>query len=265
MAFRVIDTEFFNQFNNGEALDQNLTDFTKNLVGNVTDKIRTRQTVAVSWTSQSNATNTFDVAGNTLNQLVGSFIGDNFIIGDIISLYDNVGLAFVFTDRTITSITPTQIIFDGAVVSTASYPDAKLYGKTPLESLRFKFGLIENNEPTNYISKIDGTAENSFSADGVGFDTGGGVRSLTPVTLTPSTGVNSWREDFGSGTVAYISTGTQLEDYEQVFEINHYFTILPFFLDGELSNIQNLIQPALFTSTNTIKYVYDAQFNTTLS
>jgi len=265
MAFRLINTEFFNQFNNGELLDQNLTDVTKNLVGNITDKMRTRQTVAVSWTASSDAVNTFDVAGNTLTSLSGNFINSGFVFGDIISLYDNVGLSFVFTDRTITSLTANQIVFDGAVVPTVSYPDAKLYGKTPLESLRFRFGLIENNEPTNYVSKIDGTAENSFSADGVGFDTGGGVRSLTPVTLNASTGVNSWKEDFGSGTVAFLSTGTQLEDYEQVFEINHYFTILPFFLDGELSNIQNLIQPALFTSTNTLKYVYDAQFNTTLS
>ena len=265
MAFRLVGTEFFNQFNNGEALDQNLTDFTKNLVGNITDKIRTRQTVAVSWTSSSDSVNTFDILGNTLTSVSGNFLNEGFIVGDIISLYDHVGVAFVFTDRTITSLTANQIIFDGAVVGTASYPDAKLYGKTPLESLRFKFGLIENNEPTNYISKIDGTAENSFSADGVGYDTGGGVRSLTPVTLNSAIGVNSWKSDFDSATVAFISTGTQLEDYEQIFEINHYFTILPFFLDGELSNIQNLIQPALFTSTNTLKYVFDAQFNTTLS
>jgi len=265
MAFRLIDTEFFNQFNNGELLDQNLGDFTKNLVGNITDKIRTRQTIAVSWTSTSDVVNTFDVLGNTLSSAGGSFIADGFALGDIISLYDNVGLAFVFTDRTITSLTPTQIIFDGAVVPTVSYPDAKLYGKTPLESLRFRFGLIENNEPTNFVSKIDGTAQNSFSASGVGFDTGGGVRSLVPVALNSASGVNSWKEDFDSATVAFISTGTQIEDYEQVFEIIHYFSILPFYLDGELLNIQNLIQPALFTSTNTLKYVYDAQFNTTLS
>jgi hypothetical protein len=221
--------------------------------------------VAVSWTSTSDAVNTFDVLGNTLSSAGGSFIADGFALGDIISLYDNAGVAFVFTDRTITSLTPTQIIFDGAVVPTVSYPDAKLYGKTPLESLRFRFGLIENNEPTNFVSKIDGTAQNSFSASGVGFDTGGGVRSLVPVTLNSATGVDSWKEDFDSATVAFISTGTQLENYEQVFEIIHYFSILPFYLDGELSNIQNLIQPPLFASTSTLKYVYDAQFNTTLS
>jgi hypothetical protein len=265
MEFRLINTEFFNQFNNGELLDQNLGDSSKNLVGNITDKIRTRQTIAVSWTSTSNSFNNFDVSANILSQSSGSFIADGFALGDIISLYDNVGVAFVFQDRVITSLTATQIIFDGAVVPTVSYPDAKLYGKTPLESLRFRFGLIENNEPTNFVSKIDGSAENAFSASSVGFDTGGGVRSLVPVILSSATGVNSWKEDFDFATAAFISTGTQLENYEQVFEINHYFSILPFYLDGELSNIQNLIQPSLFASTNTLKYVYDAQFNTTLS
>jgi hypothetical protein len=112
MEFRLISTEFFNQFSNGELLDQNLNVLTTNLVGNITDKMRTRQTVAVSWTSTSNAVNTFDVAANTLSSVGGSFITDGFTIGDIISLYDNVGVAFVFQDRVITSLTPTQIIFD---------------------------------------------------------------------------------------------------------------------------------------------------------
>jgi len=265
MAFKLIGTEFFNQFVNGELLDQNLNIFTNNLAGNITDKMRTRQTVAISWTAESDAINGFVLNGNTLTQNGANFINDDFTIGDIISVYDNVGASFVFEDRTIVSLSATQIVFDGAGVASLTYPDAKLYGKTPLEALRFRFGLIENNEPTNFVSKIDGTAENSFSANNVGFDTGGGVRSLVPVNLISANGVNSWKEDFDSATVAFISTGTQSEDYAQTFEINHYFSIFPFYLDGELSNIQNLIQPPLFSSINTLKYVYNAQFNTTLS
>tara|TARA_R110000787_G_scaffold23250_1_gene66749 strand:- start:1219 stop:3678 length:2460 start_codon:yes stop_codon:yes gene_type:complete len=265
MQFRLLNSEFFNQFNNGELLDQNPLDLTFNLVGNITDKMRTRQVVSVWWISESNVANTFDIVGNTLSSSAGSLITDGFAIGDIISLYDNAGVAFVFEDRTIVSLSATQITFDGAVVSTVSYSEAKLYGKTPLEALRFRFGLIENSEPTNFVSKIDGTAENSYSADGVGFDTGGGVRSLVPVALNSASGVESWKEDFDSATVAFIETGTQAENYAQVFEINHYFSILPFYLDGELSNIQNLIQPALFASINCLKYVYETQFNSTLS
>ena len=265
MEFRLISTEFFNQFSNGELLDQNLNVLTTNLAGNITDKMRTRQTVAVSWTAESDTVNRFIVNGNTLTQNGGNFINLGFSFGDVISVYDNAGSAFVFENRTINSLTPTQITFDGAVVPSLTYVDAKLYGKTPLEALRFRFGLIENNEPTNFVSKIDGTAENAFSASGIGFDTGGGVRSLVPVNLISANGVNSWKEDFDSATVAFISTGSKDENYEQVFEINHYFSILPFYLDGELSNIQNLIQPSLFASTNTLKYVYNAQFNTTLS
>ena len=265
MAFRILDYKFFNQLSNGEFLDQNLIDYTPNLVGNITDKIRTRQTVAVSWTAESDTVNRFIISGNQLTQNGGNFINLGFTFGDVISVYDNVGAAFVFEDRTIVSLTPTQIIFDGAVVPSLTYVDAKLYGKTPLEALRFRFGLIEISEPTNFVSKIDGTAENAFSASGVGFDTGGGVRSLVPVTLNPSNGVNSWKEDFDSATVAFLSTSSRDENYEQVFEINHYFSILPFYLDGDLSNIQNLIQPSLFASTNTLKYVYNADFNAAVS
>ena len=271
MAFRLLDTKFFNQFNNGELLDQNVSQSTPNLVGNITDKLKTIQTISVSWTSETSLFYPFNLVGGTPNntldrsQFSGSFISDGFTIGDLISFYDNDTLAFIFQDRTIISLTSNQIIFDGAVVPTAAYTNAKIYGKTPLESLRFKFGLIKNNESTNFVSKIDGTAENAFSASAIGFDTGGGVRSLVPVDLIKAAGVDSWKEDFGSATVAYVSTGTQLEDYEQVFEIIHYFSILPFYLDGEILNIQNLINPFLFQSTGSLKYVYEAQFNTNLS
>ena len=136
MQFRLLNSEFFNQFNNGELLDQNPLDLTFNLVGNITDKMRTRQVVSVWWISESNVANTFDIVGNTLSSSAGSLITDGFAIGDIISLYDNAGVAFVFEDRTIVSLSATQITFDGAVVSTVSYSEAKLYGKTPLEALR---------------------------------------------------------------------------------------------------------------------------------
>ena len=46
MQFRLLNSEFFNQFNNGELLDQNPLDLTFNLVGNITDKMRTRQVVS---------------------------------------------------------------------------------------------------------------------------------------------------------------------------------------------------------------------------
>jgi len=253
-----IGSKFYNQFNNGENLDQNLLDYTPNLVGNVGDRIKTVQQVAVWWISQSAVLNPFDIValGNTLQRTTGSFIADGFIVGDLIEMRDLTGAINVFVDRNIVSMNATEIVFDGAAVALNSYDNARVYGKTPLTSCRFRFGLIENTEPVNFISKIDGTAENTF--------TNGAVTNVAQPMIA-SAGVNSWKEDNGSVTIQEIGTFPQSQNYAQSFEIVHIFTILPYYQDGELSNLQNVIAPLLFTSVNTLKYVLNCQFNTSLS
>lgn len=253
-----IGTKFYNQFNNGENLDQNLTDYTPNLVGNVGDRIKVVQQLAIWWTSVSDSLNTFDIvlSGNTLIRNAGSFVIDGFIVGDLIELRDIGGASDIFVDRNIVSMTATEITFDGAVVSLGSFGDAKLYGKTPLTSCRFKYGLIENNEPTNFVSKIDGTAENGYTNDAI---------TNVAEPMPSLTGVNSWKEVNDSVTIQEIGTFPQIQNYAQSFEIIHVFTILPYFQDGELVNLQTLIKPLLFTTTNTLKYVFECQFNISLS
>lgn len=258
--FSLLISEFYNQFNNGENLDTNLADNTFNLAGNVTDRMKTRQRIAINWFSQSDTFNTFDItgSGNTVFRNAGDFIIDKFVVGDIISMRDDLGAADVFVDREILNITSTIITFDGASVGLASFGNARIIGKTPLESLRFAFGLIGNTETTNFVSKIDGTAENRWSADSI-ITTGG------QITMTPQTGVNSWKEDNGIVTVEFISQLGLVENFAQVFEIQHNFTGLPYFLDGQFSNIQTKVAPPLFTSSNTLKYVWSGEFNNALS
>jgi hypothetical protein len=263
MPTQVITSKFYNQFNNGEDYSLNPLDFSGNLVGNVTDKLKTVQLIRVSWTSESDSLNTFEVNGNTLTRVAGSFISDNFIIGDVVELWD--GITDVFGgERTILTISATSITFDGGSVPQATLSDATLYGKTELTAFRFKYGLIENAEPTNYVSKIDGVAENSFSAVGVGEDTGGG-RITTFIDANADGNVESWKEENESVKVRYVQTLTRSDDYAQEFEIEHIFTILPYYQDGELSNLQTNVSPSLFSSTNCLKYVYNAQFTDALS
>ena len=231
-----IGTKYYNQFNNGENFNLNLSDWTYNLVGNVGDRIKVIQQVAVWWISETSTLNPFNIvlSGNTLERISGSFINDGFIVGDLITFRDVGGASDIFIDRTITSITATTIDFDGAVVSLASYPDAKLYGKTILNSLRFKYGLIENNEPTNFVSKIDGVAENSYTASSI---------TAGATAMSALSGVNSWKEVNDSITIKSLSIAPQSQNYAQSFEIEHIFTILPYFQDGQISNLQTLTTP----------------------
>lgn len=260
MGVNIVITEqqFLNQFNNGESLNssivpQNVTNY---LTGNAGELLKNNITFSISWTSQSNATDTFTVTGNTLSRSgTGNFETDGFQVGDIIDGWELSPVGAIFQDRTILTITPTQITFDGASVLAYIFVDGKIYGKTPLENLIFNYGLIENNTTVSFVSRIDGTSENEFFASGVGVDTGGGVRDTSFVPMSKATGVNSWKTD-GSAEVKYISTGNQSDDFKQTFEIGHIFRLLPYYLDGWLPNLQTLSPPfPEWQSGNCLKYV----------
>jgi len=253
----LVTSKFYNQFNNGKDLDQNLGDFTVNLAANISDLEKTVQRVSISWISQSNSSSQFTVSGNTITRISGSFILDQFSVGDVIELRDIAGASDLFTGRNITVISNTQITFDGATLGAAvSYPNARLYGKTPLTTLRYKFGLIGNSEATNYVNKIDGTVENEYTAEGI---------TTAFTTMSQNSGVQSSIESVDLLRIKYIETRPQAEDYAQIFEIEHTFAVNPAYLDGDGLNFSNNIPVALFSGSNTIKYVSLWQMNIALS
>lgn len=250
--------KFYNEFNNGTGHVVNLNDYTPNLVGNVGDRIQVRMQISVWWISEASVSDEFNIVGtgNTLQRVTGNFITDGFVLGDVADFRDLSGFgADVFVDRTITSLTATEVEFDGLPVALGgAFTEAKLIGKNLLTALRYKFGLIGNNESTNFLSKIDPSYENAFT-------NGALVQAATP--MNPASGSRAWID--GSITIAADSQQLQQDNFAQWFSVVHDFIILPYFVDGELSNLQNNIQPTLFASTNSIKYVFQAQFNTSLS
>tara|TARA_R110001583_G_C5664989_1_gene409991 strand:+ start:2939 stop:5623 length:2685 start_codon:yes stop_codon:yes gene_type:complete len=254
--------KFFNQFDNGEDLDLSGSNFTSFLTGNCGEFLRNEIEVKISWTSESSATDIFSVNGNILTRSgTGDFETDSFVVGDIIDIWELNGTPSVIaTDREISAITTDTITFDGASVGTSTLTDGIVYGKTPLESLLFNYGLIENNESVNFVSKVDGTATNEFFAEGIGTLTGGGTRSLIPVLMTKSIGVNSWKDD-GDAYINYESTQGQSNDFAQVFKLDHKFRLFPFYLDGWQNNLTTLSPPfPEFQSTNCLKYVSRFEF-----
>ncbi len=264
-----IHNQFFcNQWDNGSSLTSNQLNpwITTFLMGNCGELLRTVIEVDISWTSESSATDVFNVIGNTITRSgSGDFEADGFQVGDIIDLWELSPLTLQANDRTITSISPTQIDFSGAPVPSYLFVDGIIYGKTPLESLIFNYGLIENLSPTNFISQIDGTASQEFFAGGIGIDTGGGVRDTSEITMTSATGVNSWKDD-GSIKVNYEQTLTQAGAFAQRFKIQHIFRLLPYFLDSWQPNLITLVPPnPQFNSTSCLKYVFNTEFREALA
>lgn len=254
--------KFFNQFDNGTDLNLSTLNFTSFLSGNSGELLRNEIEVKISWTSESSATDIFSVSGNVLTRSgSGDFESDGFIVGDLIVIWElDVTPTQIVTKRNITAITPDTITFDGASVPNYTFVDGIVYGKTPLESLLFNYGLIENNEAINFISKVDGFENNEFFTDGIGVDTGGGIRDTSPVLMSKSIGVNSWKDD-GDLYINYSQTLGQSDNFAQVFKLDHKFRLFPFYLDGWQTNLTTLSPPfPEFQSTNCLKYVSRFEF-----
>lgn len=255
MATGISSIRFFSQYVNGDNFTLNTLDSSGNLIGSIGDKIRAIIQISYSQKSEATTIDEFTVDGNTIENTTGDFIADGFKVDDVIEFYDDATTSTIFTSRTITAITSNQITFDGVPVATATYNNSRLLLIGQQTGMRFKYNLIENAESKNYVSKIDGTAENIFYADGI---------NVVPQNMTPVNGVKSWQteEDI---TVQFVTQKTLVDDYEQVFEVIHEFTILPFYLDGELTNLQTNVKPALFAGFNSLKYILEADLGLDLN
>lgn len=262
ISVKIKEQIFLNQFNNGTDLDLSTNVNTNFLVGNCSELLKTDITIQVSWKAESDATDIFSYNTNTLTRSgSGSFITEGFNLGESIDIWEVSGTpSAIVSDRIITFISADTIVFDGASAGLGTLTDGVVYGKTPLESLFFNYGLIENNETINFISKIDGFTNNEFYADGIGVDTGGGVRSTSVIPMLEAIGVNSWK-DGGNAKVNFNQTLGQSQDFAQEFIVQHTFRLLPYFLDGWLPNLNTLAPPfPEYQSTNCLKYVSGFEF-----
>lgn len=239
----VVSQKFYNQLRNGEDFSLNLSDYTTNLYGTVQGRYKAIFEVEVFWYSQADTANQFVFSGNKITRLYGSFLTDQWSIGDtcIISATGggNDGT------RTVTNVTPLELTLNGAAFITHTSDLALLTGATELTGIDFKYGLIENSESTNFLSKIDGSTQ-GFTASGVGV-----AGATTEIAATAKGMVNSWKH--GSASFAYVSTTANRRKYR----IEHEFIMLPYYLDGDQDNIEDLVPIEVFEPGKALKYVFD--------
>jgi hypothetical protein len=271
MGIQILErsTKYYNQFNNGVGFTDNLSKFTDNFTGSVMNKIKLVKEIQVEWfskTKDSGATWTVNTSTGTLQSSTNKFIIDGFAVGDDF-LYEDVsaGAGANFTGR-ITSISPNTIIFNLTSGSRTNVDtDAVMRGYSDLTAVNYRFGLIGNSESFNAESKVSGN-DQGYYGSGIGFDTGGGVRDTNFVDLQKLGSYQDWitgsvRARFVSSNYNFATTSIG----SQTFQIEHEFIIVPYYLEGEITNLQNNVLPNLFTGLNTLKYVYSPGFRTVLS
>ena len=260
----ITERKFFSQFLNDENYSSNLTEFTTNLAGSVIEKLKLTQKVQVQWYANSEAFNTWKVEATRFTRQSGSFKDDGFSVGDeftYVTGFNSATPVNDFTNGVITAVSDDglRLDFTGGPPSVLGIAegDVGIRGTNDITALIYNFGLIKNDDTFNTISKVSDN-DQAYYGSAIGEDTGGG-RPTTPVTLIKQGSYSDWVT--GTATAAYV----QDVGFAQEFEITHEFRIVPFFLDGQLSNLQNNILPDLFAGLSTLKYVFDGEFRTVLS
>lgn len=265
-----ISSKYFSEIKNGPLFDQNLGDFGTHLKGSLGERIKAEIDVQISW--RYDIVN-YDITNtNTITLSSGSFLAQGFSIGGTANItFRGVGgTSETFTIVTISS-DGKQMVISGAVLLNGPYGVSTydtLRGLTPLEGLKYKFNFIGNDETTNFISALDETTL-SYKTDGIR-------------TASPSPVISTWDDTIlgsqtGSHQVTFVqdvSDGGIINEAGAVvfplnsiqeFKIEHEFILFPYFLDGELPNLETLVRPERIEAGVSLKHVIDFEFRSTLS
>lgn len=272
MGVEIIErsTKYFNQFKNDPDFTANLLEFTNNFTGMVMENVKLVKEIEVSWFSKSSTTSstwTVNHTDGTIFSTGGDFRKDGFAVGDTF-LYEDLSVpAGVNFHGQITSISTTAIYFTLLAGSRTNVDtNAMIRGTTDLSAMNYRFGLIENAESFNVASKVSGNDQGYYGSQIGERLVPLGPRQTNLVTFQKLNQYCDWQT--GSFKVAFVSdtyNPLSAQVGAQLFRIEHVFTVVPFYVDGELVNLQTDVVPNLFAGLNTLKYAYSPGFMTVAS
>ena len=168
---RVVGQKFYAKLNNGNDYSEDLTDFSQHLKGGVLEEVRAVFNVQIGWTTAlKKYTYIYDQTAATLSiEVTGlDWINQGFSIGDEVKFsIDSVQTSPVKAQvkGIVTAITNGEILLgtvteeqgtalqEGILFIDAGSDDY-LTGITKKTALKYDYGLIENDEPINFLSKL---------------------------------------------------------------------------------------------------------------
>lgn len=269
MGLEIEDVNFLNP-SLGETVG---TDFLRGNIGDViTATIKVRfdgdYVIATSITPNDGDTVLIANAGSNLTNAIrdqrhlwtDSPLGfGNVSEGDQITIDDRIGGV---TTKTVIEVISSQLLLMDTIfspVDTAiTYPaNSVAYVSTPMQGIEYSFGLIENNKPPNFNSKIDGNRRNSIAQ---GLDSA----VSTPIVMTQ---LGAKSNQYGSLQIEGngIGDGAPSPEVSQAFIITHTFLIDPLSLAGQNQDTKNGKAPDYYKDINCLKYIFKAELSNDLT
>jgi len=280
-SIRVVGQKFYSKLNNGNDFTTNeTTDFSQHLKGGVLEEVKAVFNVQIDWISKigantasyyynTNNTPTPDTDDTFLFRSDGKdFASDGFAVGDDVKISDAVWRV----SGTITSLSVGEIIISvtdktgDPTYNSWSFPNLDIWitGITPKTALKYDFGLIENDEPINFLSKLTNTQQ-TYLFKGIDHD--------NPLTFVDGESAGNNKAAYtGYARVAFVGLSVGVdpintENTTQEFQIEHTFKINPIYRDGELDSLKGIDVPPLdiYNGNLSLKYVFQTEFRTVIN
>jgi len=245
------------------------------LKAGVSEYIQATFEIELYWYAEPTAFEIYDNGGRIIRKDGRKFTDDAFSIGDSFVIQFNFDAAGRNNSGTITAISEDgNTLFtnlNDVTLNGVFGPDAEclISGNTALNDAYYNFGLIENQESFNTISKLTGENQGYYFKDISG-----------PVLGEPLGTSKAWQsnivdisiESLGSSNQPITRAanfggagGTVASNTVLNYRIIHRFPVLPYYTAEQLQNIQQLIAPSFLFGNNSLKYVFDANFKKELS
>ena len=253
---------------------------TNKLKSNASEQIRVIYEIELFWYAEPKILEIFDGGGRLVRKDGGSFLNDGFQIGESFFLQGGftpgTSIAFNTGSSLITAISENgDTLFTNLnIPALNAYYDEDyrvlITANTQLSNAIYQFGLIENSEPFNVKSKLDGS-DQKYYVENIGVtltnakisgNIKGWESSQSKVEFfeLPKTNIPVFRGTNFGGSAGVVVTNTVLN-----YRIIQDFTILPYFVAGGLDNLIQGISPSFLLGNKSLKHVFECTFKQNLS
>lgn len=237
------DIKFYNEVINGTDF---LTGVSKPyLHGNIGDRVKAVIEFETQLILESSSTNIFTVSAGTVQRSVGSFIEDGIFPQQRIAL----------TEQSQVCIARVGVVDDGyftytvesGSISDGDYPDTfqnlTISVLDSFGAIYYRFGIIENDEPVNYLSKYNSKVQEWFA------------QNILPATSVSMSNKLIGVEKDGSINCYYKSNNNGVH----TIEVSHIFRIPPVYAEEYEQDFDDGTVPTLFLNQSSLKYVFQAE------
>ena len=268
---QVLSRKYFSEWANGVSFASNLTDYGTHLKGSVGEKLKFVTSIRAGLISEATPSEswTYDNSG-VLKRANGSFLDEGFHVGHNIALIEHYSGLYSGTPPVVimtgvvlyVSDTEMQITISTGSIGVGTYDNHALVCTDPLDSLIFRYGIVDNDGASNYLSPYSNDVQGFF------FD---GINTSSPTTHTMNvegglSANKSWYS--GLATCKWVSSSNPLSltvNYIHEYEITQIFIINPVYIESFKNALDNGLTPDELIGSKSWKHVLNYELRYDLS